>query len=155
VNRRRALVALVAWLLLTLGLAIGGSRPAVVALAALVAAAGAAWSAVIDVGDAVESFEWGRRRRAARFEPTGGRWGVQVRHQLQRAAQTQSTELQEALVRLVDHRLLAHHRVDRRRDPAAADALLTPALRRLVAPTARPLTDVRELERLVTQIEAL
>ena len=56
---------------------------------------------------------------------------------------------------LVDDRLLAHHHIDRVAQPQAADELLTPTLRRLLAGPRRQTATPRELQRIHTDIEAL
>ena len=66
-----------------------------------------------------------------------------------------SAELRGSLVDLVDDRLLAHHRIDRATDPAAAMEVLTPTLRQLVVVDRRPAVAVRQLDRIITDIEAL
>ena len=52
-------------------------------------------------------------------------------------------------------RALVHRHIDRAADPAAAMEALTPTLRRLVAGPRRRGASVRELDRIVTDIEAL
>jgi hypothetical protein len=66
-----------------------------------------------------------------------------------------STELRTQLVSLVDDRLMAHHGIDRSSDPVRADAVLTPALRRLMSEPRSSGLGLRELRRIVTDIEAL
>ena len=154
-TRRRALGATALWLVLSILLTIGGARPAVVVIAGLVAASAALIFVMVDLSYAVASFDWHRRSRGPRFEPGSDRWGSRVRQQLHRAEQFNSTELSDVLVRLVDDGLLAHRGIDRARDEAAAHRALTPALRRLVGESPYRITGLRDLDRLVTDIEAL
>ena len=65
-----------------------------------------------------------------------------------------SAELGGTLVDLVDDRLLAHRHIDRATDPAAAMEVLTPTLRHLVA-AQRPAVGLRQLGRIITDIESL
>ena len=153
-TRRRVIGAAAVWLVLSVGMTIGGTRPAVVVIAGLVAAVAALLFVIVDLSDAVESLHWDRRSRVPRFEPGNDRWGITLRQQLDRAERFGSTELSEKLVRLVDDRLLAHHGIDRARDAAAADRVLTPALRGVVAQPPRRVS-LRALDRIVADIEAL
>jgi hypothetical protein len=65
--------------------------------------------------------------------------------------------LRDALVELIDDRLLSHHRVDRQHDPERARAILGADLHGFVNDpgTATSLTDLRLVERLVSRIEQL
>jgi hypothetical protein len=154
-TRRRALGTAAVWLVLSILLAIGGTRPAVVVIAGIVAAVAALMFVMVDLSHAVTSHDWHRRARGPRFEPGSDRWGLKVRQQLNRAERFGSTELSDVLVRVVDDRLLAHHSIDRAHDEAAAHRALTPGLRRLVDETPYRITGLRDLDRLVTDIEAL
>lgn len=154
-TRRRVLGPVAAWLALSIPLAIAGTRPAVVVIAGIVGAAAALFFVMVDLSHAVSSHHWHRRGRGPRFEPGSDRWGVKVRQQLSRAERFGSTELSDVLVRLVDDRLLAHHGVDRARDEAAAHLALTPTLRRLVGEPPYRVIGLGDLDRIVTDIEAL
>ena len=154
-TRHRVFGTAAAWLALSIPLTIAGTRPAVVVIAGIVAAVAALIFVMVDLSQAATSHHWHRRGRGPRFEPGSDRWGLKVRQQLNRAERFGSTELSDVLVRLVDDRLLAHHGIDRARDEAAADLALTPALRRLVDQSPYRVTGVRDLDRIVTDIEAL
>jgi hypothetical protein len=155
VTRSRIILTLSIWLVLSVALAATDSRPSVIVLFGIVAVGAAVVVVLLDVATESVAIEWLRpraRRRAAR--------GVDqrvssLRNQLYNARWFGSSELRAALVELVDDRLLAHRHIDRAADPAAAMEVLTPTLRRLVAGPRRPGTAVRELNRILTDIEAL
>ena len=67
-----------------------------------------------------------------------------------------ATQVHATLVRIVDDRLMAHHGIDRVRDPAAAQALLGEDLARYVEepPTARR-GQIEFIHDLISRIEAL
>jgi hypothetical protein len=152
---RRITAIVIAWALLVLALWVSHSRPAVFVLGGIVAALGATLFLALDLADAVDGLEWSPRARqqypARRTDPRVA-W---VRHKVQSARWSGSTEISDTLIELLDDRLRAHHHIDRAEDPAAAAAELSPALRILVErerPTAR---SPRELQQLLTDIEAL
>ena len=154
-TRARAIAAAAVWIVLVLLLWVSDSRPAIVALGGVVAAIAAVIYAGWDVGAAVARVEWSRTDRPRPTPPTDDpRIGV-LRHQIQAAWLTGSTRVSDTLVDLVDDRLLAHHRIDRATDPAAAQHVLTPTLRRLVSGPRRQTATPRELQRILTDIEAL
>ena len=154
-TRRRALGTAAAWLVLSILLTIGGARPAVAVIAGIVAAVAALFFVMVDLSHEVTSHHWHRRSRGPRFEPGSDRWGLKVRQQLNRAERFGSTELSDVLVRLVDDRLLEHRSIDRASDEAAANLALTPTLRRLVGEPRYRITGLRDLDRIVADIEAL
>ncbi|MEZ5215524.1 MAG: hypothetical protein R2705_00190 [Ilumatobacteraceae bacterium] len=153
-NRARVLVAVATWVVLVVALALGGYRPATLALAGIVGAAVVGVALIGDVWTDVVPIDWERRRRSLdlhAIDTKANRLRVDVRA----AMMTGSTQLTDQLTELVDDRLLAHHGVDRASDPASADALLTPRLRRLVEGSNRRTVLLRELSQVVTEIEAL
>lgn len=153
--RRRALVVVGAWLVLVGSLWASDSQPALIAFAGIVAAFAAVVFAGVDVGSGMQRVEWTtsnpRRPAAAEHDPRVN----YLRHRVQAAWLTGSTEISDTLVELVDDRLRAHHRIDRATHPQAADQLLTPTLRRLLSGPRRQTATPRELERILTDIEAL
>ena len=154
-TRLRVIGTIAVWFALSVLLTIAGARPAVVVIAGVVAAVATLTFVTVDLSHAVTSIDWGRRHRGLRFEPGNDQWGLKVRQQLQRAERSGSTDLSDALVRLVDDRLVAHHGIDRASDEAAAHRILSPALRRLVRHPPPRIAGVRDLDRIVAEIEAL
>ena len=154
-TRLRVIGTVAVWFALSVLLAIAGARPAVVVIAGVVAVVATLTFLTVDLFHAVTSLHWSRRHRGLRFEPGSDQWGLKVRQQLHRAERSGSTELSDALVRLVDDRLVAHHGIDRARDEALAHRILSPALRRLVCHPPPHIAGVRDLDRIVTEIEAL
>lgn len=153
--RTRVLVVVGAWLVLMGALWASDSQPAIIAFAGIVAAFAAVVFAGVDVGSGLKRVEWTasdqRRRTSAEHDPRVNR----LRYGVQAAWLTGSTEISDTLVELVDDRLRAHHHIDRATDPQAADRLLTPTLRRLLSGPRRQTATPRELERILTDIEAL
>jgi hypothetical protein len=155
VTRRRLLVVLAGWALLTLALWASDAHPAVFVLGGVVAAIAGTLYVMLDLADAVDEVEWTRRARrqtpVRRADPRVS----SMRRKAQATWWSGSSGIGDTLVELVDDRLLAHHRVDRATDPAGAAALLSPALRALVQAPQRTSTSPRELQHLLTEIEAL
>lgn len=154
-TRTQAALTAGVWLLLSVGLWAIGSRPAVAVLAGIVAVLAVGLVVLNELVDETIPVEWTR----AYDGPSSGRRVERsltpLRNQLDLARRYRSPDLHLTLVELVDDRLLAHHRIDRAADPAAADAVLTPALARLVAGPPRAVSSPRELRQLLTDIEAL
>jgi hypothetical protein len=155
VTRRRALVTLGVWLVLSVALGATHARPAVVVIGAIVGVVSAATFVMFDLLHAVMPLDWTRRPHANRSTRVSDQWAASLRTQLGQAKQFGSTELRDTLVDLVDDRLLVNRHIDRATDPVAAMDALSPPLRRLVAEPPRPVTSWRELRHIVTQIEAL
>jgi hypothetical protein len=155
VTRQRVIVTLSIWLLLSLSLAATDARPSVIVLFGIVAIAAAVTFVVLDLAEEAVAVEWHRPRSRRRATRGVDQRVSSLRNQLYSARWLGSNELRDALVELVDDRLLVHRHLDRAADPAAAMDALTPALRRLVAGPRRPSTAVRELDRILTDIEAL
>ncbi len=154
-TRQRALVMVGVWLMLSISLAATNARPAVLVLAGLVAVVSAVIVAMIDFSHAVIHVEWTRPQQLRRSTRGSDPRVSSLRTELYDAWWFGSAELRGSLVDLVDDRLLAHHRIDRATDPAAAMEVLTPTLRQLVAVDRRPAVAVRQLDRIITDIEAL
>lgn len=154
-TRAQAAVAGAVWLVLSIGLWAVGSRPAVVVLAGIVAVIAAGLVLLTNLVDDVLPIVWVGRSDAADSTRRVERCLTPLRNQLDLARRYGAPDLHETLLELVDHRLLAHHRVDRATDPSAAAAVLTPTLARLVGGPLRPITSARELRQILTDIEAL
>lgn len=154
---KRSQVAIAAgiWLFLSVGLWLAGTRPAVAVLAGIVAVVAVGLVVLGELVDETIPIAWTR-------PPTGVDPGrrterslTPLRNQLDLGRRYRSPDLHLTLVELVDDRLAAHHRIDRAADPAAAEAVLPPALARLVTEAPRPVTSARELRRILSDIEAL
>ena len=154
-TRWRTLAIVCVWLLLSVSLAASNSRPAVLVLAGIVAVVSAVILVMVDLSNAVIQVEWARPRQERRSTRGRDPRVSSLRTQLYDARRFGSAELSETLVDLVDDRLLAHHHIDRSTDPAAAMEALTPTLRHLVAAHRRTAVTMRQLDRIVTDIESL
>ena len=154
-TRRRVLMTVCVWAVLVVLLWISNSDPAVHVLGGIVAVAAAITFATLDLTKSVLRVSWTRRSdQPDRSDGTDARVSA-VRHQVYRARLSGSAEISETLVDLLDSRLVARHQIQRAAEPANADALLTPSLRRLVAGPRRQTATVRELRQILTDIEAL
>ena len=154
-TRSQALVALSVWLVLSVALAATDARPSVIVLFGIISIVTVVIVVVLDLPDRTVTIEWHRPRGHPQSTRGVDQRVSALRDQLHTAGWLGSNELRVALVELVDDRLLVHRRIDRAVDPAAAMEALTPTLRRLVAGRRRPGTTVRELDRILTDIEAL
>jgi len=155
VTRSQALVALSVWVLLSVALAATDARPSVIVLFGIVAVVAVVIVLVLDLPDETAAIEW-HRQRGNRHSTGGVDQRVRsLRDQLYSAGSLGSDELRVTLFELIDDRLLVHRHIDRAADPAAAMEALPPTLRRLVAGSGRSRIPVRELNRILTYIEAL
>ena len=154
-SRVRLAIALAVWLAAVLALWASDSRPAVAVIGGIVVAGAAACFAALDLGRGLVQAEW-HAEVPHRPAPAADDPRVDVlRHRVQAAWFTGSTQVSDTLVDLVDDRLRAHHHIDREADPRAADELLSPTLRRLLAGPRRQTATPGELQRILTDIEAL
>ncbi len=153
-TRWRALVMVCVWLVFSVSLAASNARPAVLVLAGIVAVVSAAIVVMVDLSHAVIRVGWTRPRQVRRPSRGSDPRVSSLRTELHDARWFGSAELRGTLVDLVDDRLLAHRHIDRATDPAAAMEVLTPTLRHLVA-AQRPAVAVRQLGRIITDIESL
>ncbi len=154
-TRRRIAIIAVSWAVLASALWISDARPVVFVVGGMVAAICAAVFAMLDLADAVDEVEWTRKsRRQASTRRTDPRVSS-LRRKARGTWWSESSDLGDTLVELIDDRLLANHRVDRADDPAAAAVLLTPALRSLVDAPRRTSMSPRDLHQLLADIEAL
>ena len=142
------------WLVLSVSLVASNARPAVLVLAGIVAVVSAVILVMVDLSNAVIQVGWTRPRQVRRSIGGSDSRVSSLRTQLYDARWFGSAELRGTLVDLVDDRLLAHRHIDRATDPAAAMEVLTPTLRHLVA-AQRPAVAVRQLGRIITDIESL
>jgi len=154
-TRVRLALTLTVWLAVVLALWASDSRPAVAVIGGIVVAGAAACFAALDLGRGLVRAEW-RAEVPHRPAPAADdpRVGV-LRHRVQAAWLTGSTQVGDTLVDLVDDRLRAHHHIDRATHPQVAHDLLSPTLRRLLAGPRRQTATPGELQRILTDIEAL
>jgi hypothetical protein len=111
---------------------------------------------MVDLSHEVIQVEWSRQRGHGRSIRGVDQRVSSLRTQLYSARWFGSNELRDALVDLIDDRLMVHRHIDRAADPDKAFEALTPALRRLVSgPRRPPGTGPRELQRILADIEAL
>ncbi len=154
-TRQRLLTATFVWGVLSVTLWASGSRPAVLVLGGIVAIASAVILVIVDLTSGISRVRW--TKRTDQPGPARGedpRVSV-LRHQVRAAWLTGSTQLSDSLVDLLDDRLSSHLHIERSMNPAAADRMLTPSLRRLVSGPRRQTATVRELHQILTDIEAL
>ena len=142
------------WLVLSVSLAASNAHPAVLVLAGIVAVVSGVIMVMVDLSHAVIRVVWTRPRQVRRSTRGSDPRVSSLRTELHDARWFGSAELRGTLVDLVDDRLLAHRHIDRATDPAAAMEVLTPTLRHLVAGQ-RPAVAVRQLRRIITDIESL
>lgn len=154
-TRRRILLTTCVWVVVLLSLWLSDSRPAVLVLGGIVAVAAAVILVMVDLAGTVSRVRWTRRSGQPDSTRTTDRRVNALRHQVYGAWLSGSSEISETLVDLLDDRLIAHHHINRVTEPANADQLLTPSLRRLVSGPRRQTATVRELRQILTDIEAL
>ena len=156
-NLRRMLTVLVVWLGCVAVMAGLEMRPAVVALGAITTAVATVLAVTYDLGELPMPVDWSAVRDSGTSSRGADPRVRSLRRQLVDERRLDLGHLHATMIELVDDRLLAHHRVDRALDPAAAAAVLTPSLRELLAapPDDRSLGDPRRLQRILTDLEAL
>ncbi len=152
-TRRRVLTVTCVWGVLLALLWVSRSRPAVLVLGGVVAVASAVILVMVDFTRTITQVRWTKRTDQPHPTHDHDSRVSSLRHQVRGAWRTGST--QSVLVELLDDRLSAHHHIERSTNPAGADELLTPSLRRLVAGPRRQNATVRELRQILTEIEAL
>ena len=153
--RRRVITITVSWLVVVFLLWVSDSQPAAFAVGGIVAAIATIIYVTFDVVAEPVRVDWGGNDRPPPPPPSADPRVVDLRRQVQAAWRADSTRVADTLVALVDDRLSAHHGIDRAANPDAAAQLLSPALRHLISPTRRPAITPRELNRILTDIEAL
>ena len=149
------MVTVCVWLVLSVSLAATNARPEVLVLGGVVAVASSVILVMLDLAKTGSRIGWIRRRQVYGSTRGGDPRVSSLRTQLYDARWFGSAELRGALIDLVDDRLLAHRNIDRATDSAAAIEALTPTLRHLVAGPQRPAVAVRQLRRIITDIESL
>ena len=154
-TRLRALVVVAIWVLLSLGLWAGDASPAVLLLGAVIAATVAVVVVSIDLATAISGIEWASRPTSVPLDAADDPVVTSLRRQIHAASWGGSSQLRDTLLDVIDERLLAHHRIDRAADPAAATVVLTPRLRRFVERQRRREVAPGELRRILTDIEML
>ncbi len=154
-TRLRVGVGLGLWVLLWGSLALTNSQPSPLLLAGIVAVATVAVSVAIDLTEAAVPVAWTRNYRRRGIIRRSDPRATAVRQQVFGARRAGSSRMHASLVELVDDRLLVHHQINRQTDPQVAASVLTPRLQRLISSPRLATTTVRELRRIVTDIELL
>lgn len=154
-TRLRAIVIVALWVLLSLGLWASDASPAVLLLGAVIAVAVAVVVVSIDLATAIAGVEWTSRPTSVPADPADDPVVTSLRRQIHAASWGGSNQLRDTLLDVIDERLVAHHRIERAADPAAATAVLTPRLRRFVERQRRREVAPGELRQILTDIEAL
>jgi hypothetical protein len=154
-TRLRLAVTAGIWLVLWLGLWAGDASPAVLLLGAVVAAVAGTIFVSGDLVRSVCTIEWTRRPAALPSDSADDPLVTSLRRQIHGAVWSGSTQLHDTLVETIDERLLVHHQIRRTDDPAAATAVLTPRLRRLLASQRRREVTPNELQQILSDIESL
>lgn len=153
-SRWRVVAAVALWAVLVVALQASDARPAALVLGGVVAALVATVFVVVDLDSGIRPVEWRRQSYAAPRQHRDRRV-ESVRRLSHNAWWSGAGGINTTLLELIDDRLLAHHQIDRAADPAAAERVLTPALRHLVAHPRGQTAGVRTLRRLLRDIEAL
>ena len=140
-------------------LAAAGMGPRLLLVGAGVLVAAAIVVLTLDLGDISTAMDWPSTPQFERRRE-GTDWRVGTLRMLlinERRTDGANNRLCEALVGLIDDRLLAHHFVDRALDPDAARDVLGEELTAFVAPSGpiRRLDQPREVARIVTLIERI
>lgn len=154
-TRRRLVIVVSVWLLLSLALVGSDSDPAILALAGLVAVLATGVFVVIDVALSTSSVDWRRGSRARERSVEIDQRVSTLRRHARAAVNTDSRMIETTLITLVDDALLDRHQIDRSRDPQAAERVLSGPLRALVAGSRRRSFSPRDLQLLLTDIEAI
>lgn len=154
-TRRRLVVVLSMWLVLSLLLFGTDADPAIPVLAGLVAVLAAAVFVVVDVAMSAGSVDWSRGYRTRERAVETDQRVAKLRRDARAAVSTDSRAIETTLITLVDDALLERRGIDRTRDPQAAERVLSEPLRELTAGTRRRLGSPRDLQRLLTDIEAI
>lgn len=149
------MIVMSVWSLLSLALLGSDSDPAIPVLAGLVAVLAAAVFVVIDVALATGSVDWARGSRVREQAVETDQRVTKLRRDARAAVTMDSRVIETTLIELVDDALLDRHHVDRSTDPDAADHLLSDRLRALTARSRRRPPSPRDLQRLLTDIEAI
>ena len=154
-TRWRAVVTVCVWVVLSVSLAATNARPQVLVLGGIVAVVATVILVMLDLVRSVSRVGWTWRQRVHRSTRGSDPRISSLRTQLYDARWFGSAELRGTLIDLIDDRLLVRRNIDRATDPAAAMEALTPTLRHFVAGPRRPAVAVRQLSRIMTDIESL
>lgn len=153
-TRTRLLATLGIWGVAVLSLWASDAEPAILILGGIVAAIAATAFAAFDLAVPVRAVKWPRRRSWTPQPTRVDQRAATLRRQAREAARRDTTELHDALIELVDDRLMVQHGIDRSQS-SEAGVVLSPALTRLVDGPRRRTATVRELHQIVSDIEEL
>jgi len=154
-TRSRLLGALGAWVVLSVALWVSGARPQVIALGGAVAAIAAVIATAYDLGTSTLRVGWPQPRMEGPAPREEDPRVAQVVRDARAAIRSDSPQLRDTLIDLVDERLLVHHNIDRSVTPDLAARMLTPNLQRLLTSPPHRIARVTELRAILTDIETL
>lgn len=152
---RQVLATAALWLLLSGLLVASDSEPAVVVLGGIVAVLAAMVVVAVDLGREVALVVWPKQRSRHLVPREDDRRVAKLRHQGQASARFEPDELQGTLAALVNDRLRANRGIGSEEAAAAASTVLSPALRRLIEGRSHRAVSIRELNRVLSEIEEL
>lgn len=152
-TRYRVTVTVAIWIVLVGALHASDSQPDALVLAGIVGVVAAAGFAAVDLLRATAGVAWVSAPQPP-LRKGDDEAVVHLARQIRAAHRSPSVPLHDALVDLVDQRLLDRHGIDRAEQPATGSALLTPGLIRLMAQHSIRLSDADNLNTLLDEIEA-
>ncbi len=143
------------WVVLSASLWASGSNPAVLVLGGIVLVGSALIFVGLDLARSVSRVRWPQRITVDRPVQWRDDRVAKLVRDAKAEASSKSTHLHSILVELLDDRLAAHHNIDRVSDPELAASMLTPTLRRFVSGPHPRVARRRELQQVLSDIEAL
>ena len=154
-TRRRLVAVVFLWLVLSVSLLGSDSDPAIPVLAGIVAVLAAAAFVVVDVALSTGPVDWAHGQRTRERAVEIDQRVAKLRRDARAAANTDSRAIETTLIKLVDDALLDRRGIDRSRDPQAAERVISEGLRELTAGSRRRSLSPHDLQRLLTDIEAI
>lgn len=154
-TRRRLLAVASVWLFFSVALLGTDADPAIPVLAGLVAVLAAAIFVVADVALSAVPVDWARGTRSRERAVETDQRVTKLRRDARAAINMDSRAIESTLITLVDDALLDRCGIDRSLDPQAADRVLSEPLKQLTGGSWRRLGSTRDVQRLLTDIEAI
>ena len=154
-TRRRLVIAIALWVLLSLELVRSNAQPAFLVLAAIMALVATALSLAFDLAKDIVAADWPTPGGQPPVDTSLQKRADTLRALASGAAGGYTTTLHDSLVDLVDDRLLANHGIDRRTNPQGAELILPDSLLRLIDGPDRSTSSANQLSRLLNDIEEL
>jgi len=143
------------WLVLCLLLWASNAEPAVFVLGAAIAAASVVVIGLVDLAPAGVRSQWPRPKVWRPSHRDADRRTTKFRRDANAAINFDSTHIHDTLVQVIDDRLVAHHNISLSENSDEAMKALSPTLLRFVRHPDRTTTGVRELRKILSEIEAL